>query len=50
MEKIYHGCMTKIADATNKIIGPGEQCFIRTRKCFWKESLDIKSSGVKTRS
>ena len=24
MEKIYHSCMTKNADVTNKIIGPGE--------------------------
>ena len=25
MEQIYHGCMTKNADGTNKLIGPGEK-------------------------
>ena len=41
MELIYHGCMTKNADGTNKIIGPGEKCLTPTAQ-------DIKSSGVKT--
>ena len=42
--------MTKNADGTNKLIGPGEKSLISTDKCFWKEPEDIKSSGVKTRS
>ena len=50
MAKIYHGCITKNADGTNKLIGPGEKSLISTDKCFWKEPEDIKSSGVKTRS
>ena len=50
MEKIYHGCMAKNADGTNKIIGPGEKCLIPTDKCFWKDPRDIKKSKVKTRS
>ena len=48
MELIYHGCMTKNADGTNKIIGPGEKCLTPTAQCFWKDHQDIKSSGVKT--
>ena len=50
MELIYHGCMTKNADGTNKIIGPGEKCLTLTAQCFWKDPQDIKSSAVKTRS
>ena len=50
MEKIYHGCMTKNADGTNKIIGPGEKCLIPTDKCFWKDPRDIKKGEVKTRN
>ena len=50
MEKIYHGCMAKNADGTNKIIGPGEKCLIPTDKCFWKDPRGIKKGKVKTRS
>ena len=50
MAKIYHGCMTKNADGTNRIIGPGEKCLAPTDKCFWKDPEDIKSSGIKTQS
>ena len=42
--------MTKNADGTNKLIGPGEKSLIPTNKCFWIDPEDIKSSGVKTRS
>ena len=40
--------MTKYADGTNKLIGPGEKSLIPTDKCCWKDPEDIKSSGVKT--
>ena len=50
MEKVYRSCMTKNADGTNKIIGPGEQCLIPTNNPFWKQPQDIKNCGVKTRS
>ena len=50
MELIYHGCMSKNADGSNKIIGPGETCLTLTFQCFWKDRQDVKSSGVKTRS
>ena len=49
MMLIYHGCFTKNADGTNKIIGPGEKCLIPTAQCFWKDPEDVRS-GVKTRS
>ena len=42
--------MSKNADASNKIIGPGEKCLTPTAQCFWKDPQDIKSSGVKTHS
>ena len=32
--KIYHGCMLKNADGTNKIIGSTEKCLIPTDKCM----------------
>ena len=49
MMLVYHGCFTKNADGTNKIIGPGEKCLIPTAQCFWKDPEDVRS-GVKTRS
>ena len=45
----YHGCFTKNADGTNKIIGPGEKCLIPTAQCFWKDPEDVRSE-IKTRS
>ena len=50
MPQIYHDCMTKNADGTNKIIGPGEKCLFSTGKCFWKDPQDIKNCEVKTQS
>ena len=50
MVKIYHGCLTKNASGTNRLIGPGEKCLVLTDKCFWKDSEHVKSYGVKTRS
>lgn len=47
MAQIYHGCMTKNSDGTNRIIGPG-WWFVSTDKCFWKDPEDIDSWGVKT--
>ena len=49
MVLIYHGCFTKNADGTNKLIGPGEKCLTPTAQCFWKDPKDVRS-GVKTRS
>ena len=46
---VYHGCFTKNADGTSKLIGPGQKCLIPTAKCFLKDPEDVRS-GVKTRS
>ena len=50
MGQIYHGCMTKNVDGTNKLIGPGEKCLVPAEKCFWKDPRDIKKCKVKTGS
>ena len=50
MDQIYHGCMTKNVDGTNKLIVPGKKCLVPTEKCFWKDPRDIKNRKVKTRS
>ena len=34
MDRIYHGCMTKNAGGTNRVIGPGEKCFVPTAQAF----------------
>ena len=49
MALIYHGCLSKNADDTNKLIGPGEKCLTPTAQCFWKDPKDV-CCGVKTRS
>ena len=49
MNQIYHGCFTKNADGTNKIILAGERCLCPTSKPFWKFPEDIKNLRVKTR-
>ena len=49
MALIYHGCFTKYADGTSKLIGPEEKCLTPTAQCFWKYPKDVRS-GVKTRS
>ena len=48
MNRIYHGCFTKNADGTNKIILAGERCLCPTSKPFWKYPEDIENVGVKT--
>ena len=50
MAQIYHGFMTKNADGTNGIIGPGEKFLVPTDECFWKDPRHIKKCKVKTRS
>ena len=36
MSAIYHGCMLKNADGTNKIITNTENCITPTDQCLWK--------------
>ena len=50
MDRIYHGCMTKNADGTNRIIVPGEQCLVPTANCFSKYPENVVKHGVKIRS
>ena len=50
MDRIYHGCMTKNADSTNRLIGPEKKCLVPTARPFWKYIEDIETSGVKTRT
>ena len=46
---IYHGCMLKNKDGTNKLIEKGKSCIYRTANPFWKYIEDIPAD-VKTRS
>ena len=48
-ERIYHGCFTKNADGTNKLLLKGENCLFSTNNPFWKYPEGIPT-GVKTRS
>ena len=48
-ERIYHGCFTRNADGTNKLLLKGENCLFSTNNPFWKYPEGIPT-GVKTRS
>ena len=48
MDWLYHGCILKNTDWTNKIIDAGENYLVPTGKCFWKDPSDVKHK-VKTR-
>ena len=37
MDRIYHGCMTKNADGTNRLIGPDEK-FVKFPICRFLEA------------
>ena len=50
MNQSYHGCFTKNADGTNRIILAGERCLCPTLEPFWKFPEYILDFGVKTRS
>ena len=50
MNQICHGCFTKNADGTNRIILAGERCLCPTSQPFWKFPGDILDLGVKTHS
>ena len=49
MTNIYHGCFSKNADGTNRIIANKENCLVPTSIAFWKYMEDIPT-GVKTQS
>ena len=44
MDKIYHSCMYKNKDGSNKLYKKGENCCSGTNCPFWKQSWEIKSS------
>ena len=48
-EKIYHTCLYKNKDGSNKLFQKGDLCCSPTNSPFWKYVWDIKS-GVRTRS
>ena len=48
-EKIYHSCLHKNKDGSNKLFQKGDQCCLPTNSPFWKYAWDI-TSGVRTRS
>ena len=50
MDRIYHGCMTKNADGTNRLLSAGEKCLVPTARPFCKYIDDMETSGVKTHS
>ena len=47
MALIYHNCLSKNADGTNKLVGPGEKHLTPTGQCCWKDQKD-GCCGVKT--
>ena len=46
---MFHGCAYINSDGTGKLIAKGHDCFIRTKKCFWKNTSDV-AARVQTRS
>ena len=48
-EKIYHGCLNKNKDGSNRLFEKGDQCCIPINCPFWKQLWDVPN-GVKTRS
>ena len=50
MNRIYHGCMLKNADGSNRITRENEKGLVPTAKCFWKCPEDIEHRGAIVRS
>ena len=48
-EKIYHSCLHKNKDGSNKLFQKGDQCCLTTNSPFWKYAWYI-TNGVRTRS
>ena len=48
-EKIYHSCLHKSKDGSNKLFQKGDQCSLPTNSPFWKYAWDI-ISGIRMRS
>ena len=48
-DKIYHGCLNKNKDGSNKLFKKGDRCCILTSCPFWKRPWDVPN-GVTTRA
>ena len=48
-EKIYHSCLNKNKDGSNRLFEKGDKCCTPTNSPFWKWPSDVTSS-VRTRS
>ena len=48
-EKIYHVCLNKNKDGSNRLFEEGDKCCITINCPFWKQPWDIPN-GVKTRA
>ena len=48
-DRVFHGCMRKNSDGTNRIIEKNFTCLYPTNMPFWKRARDV-DFGVRTRS
>ena len=48
-EKIYHVCLNKNKDGSNRLFVKGDKCCITINCPFWKQPWDVPN-GVKTRA
>ena len=48
-EKIYHSCLNKSKDGSNRLFEKGDRCCTLTNSPFGKRPWDV-TSGVRTRS
>lgn len=48
-DNIYHSCLYKNKDGSNKLFKKGDRCCIPTSCPFWKRLWDVPS-GVRTRA
>ena len=48
-DRVFHGCMRKSNDSTNRIIGKNSTCLFPTTMPFWKIARDVDFC-VRTRS
>ena len=49
MFRVFHGCMSKNSDGTNRVIEKNFICLCPTSQPFWKRARDV-DFGVRTRS
>ena len=48
-EKIYHSCLNKKKDGSNRLFEKGDLCCTPTNSPFWKRPSDV-TNGARTRS